>query len=442
MAQSIQHLRGTAAQWAANDIIVPIGELALLIDGAGNIASIRIGNGVDVYSALSDFGGGTGGPIAIGDVTGLTAALDAKEDDANKGATNGYAPLVSGTVPSIYLPAFVDDILPFATVGDFPVVGERGKIYEDLSATVDPQYRWNGSGYSQIISSPGTTDALTEGSSNLYFTAARVRAALLTGLAAGANAVIAATDSVMGALANLQAQVTNRLTQAAADALYAPISAGADPMNEDAAVFHIDEFLNNSGGTGAIGMLGWKFINGTVYVPAVRQGYPGLVGLRTSAAAGQVCSFFLANAVGTNIFRFDEFEECRFIIIPTAANTDCAYQYGPMSAYGVLTPTAGIYVERLATDTNYFFVCRAAGVQTRVDSGVAFAASAINLRIRRVGAADVRFSLNGGAETTITTNVPAAATGLNIGLQRTPTTATTRDLDLDRIALKLVPIAR
>lgn len=53
------------------------------------------------------------------------------------------------------------------------------------------------------------TDQLQEGATNLYFTAARVRQTLLTGLAAGTNAVIVAADTVLGALAKLQAQLSS-----------------------------------------------------------------------------------------------------------------------------------------------------------------------------------------------------------------------------------------
>jgi hypothetical protein len=45
------------------------------------------------------------GTIAQADVTNLVADLGARELIANKGAANGYAPLVGGTIPLIYLPA-------------------------------------------------------------------------------------------------------------------------------------------------------------------------------------------------------------------------------------------------------------------------------------------------------------------------------------------------
>lgn len=58
---------------------------------------------------------------------------------------------------------------------------------------------------------PATTDAVPEGSTNLYFTAARVRAAVLTGLSIAVNAAVVATDTALEAFGKLQAQINNRL---------------------------------------------------------------------------------------------------------------------------------------------------------------------------------------------------------------------------------------
>lgn len=56
------------------------------------------------------------------------------------------------------------------------------------------------------------TDNINEGSTNLYFTAARVRDAVLTGLSTATNAIISATDSVLSALGKIQAQITANLS--------------------------------------------------------------------------------------------------------------------------------------------------------------------------------------------------------------------------------------
>lgn len=95
----------------------------------------------------------------------------------NKGAANGYAPLGSDTkVAAIYLPSYVDDVLEYTNLAGFPGTGETGKIYVALDT--NKTYRWSGSAYVEISPSPGSTDSVTEGSVNLYFTNARAIAAL------------------------------------------------------------------------------------------------------------------------------------------------------------------------------------------------------------------------------------------------------------------------
>lgn len=56
------------------------------------------------------------------------------------------------------------------------------------------------------------TDDISEGATNEYFTAARVRAVVLTGLSTATNAIISATDSVLSAFGKIQAQITANLS--------------------------------------------------------------------------------------------------------------------------------------------------------------------------------------------------------------------------------------
>lgn len=121
---------------------------------------------------------GKGAPLTNTEVDANFTCLNTdKEDKANKGAANGYAGLdAAGKVPANQLPSYVDDVLEFANLVAFPATGEAGKIYVALDT--NKTYRWSGSAYVEISASPGTTDALTEGATNLYFTTARARAAL------------------------------------------------------------------------------------------------------------------------------------------------------------------------------------------------------------------------------------------------------------------------
>lgn len=77
-------------------------------------------------------------------------------------ALDNKADLVDGKVPESQLPSFVDDVLTYNTVADFPATGEDGKIY--IAKDTNLTYRWTGSAYAEI--SPSL--ALGETSSTAY----------------------------------------------------------------------------------------------------------------------------------------------------------------------------------------------------------------------------------------------------------------------------------
>lgn len=76
---------------------------------------------------------------------------------AQKGVANGVATLdANGLVPSAQLPSYVDDVLEFAALENFPAEGEAGKIYVDQAT--GKIYRWSGSAYINISSAVSTAD--------------------------------------------------------------------------------------------------------------------------------------------------------------------------------------------------------------------------------------------------------------------------------------------
>lgn len=188
----------------------------------GNGQSLRSGGAlINANFAELDIRTATAQATAEQGVAFSAAALEAatmaqaKADEAVPGSAVGVtvAQLVEGLVPSSQLPSYVDDVLEFPTLGDFPVEGETGKIYIAINDGDSPsnptrQYRWSGTAYVMIPSSPGSTDQVPEGAINLYHTAARVRAATLEGLSTSLNEAVAATDSVLTGIGKLQAQVS------------------------------------------------------------------------------------------------------------------------------------------------------------------------------------------------------------------------------------------
>jgi hypothetical protein len=164
------------------------------------------------------------GTQAISTVSGLQSALDGKQ------AAGTYATLVNGTVPSNQLPGFVDDVLEYATTGDLPGTGESGKMY--VVTSENKVYRWSGSQYIEIVGSPGTTDAISEGSTNLYYTDVRAAAAAPVQSVAGRTGVIvlAGEDIASGTVndARLSANVVLTTDSRLSDSRAPTGSAGGD----------------------------------------------------------------------------------------------------------------------------------------------------------------------------------------------------------------------
>jgi hypothetical protein len=173
---------GTNPSWVA----IPSGSLDFTGDVTGTgttgspVALTLANSGVTTgtYSKVTVDAKGrvtSGANIASSDVT--TALGFTPENVANKAVANGYASLdSSGKVPSNQLPSYVDDVIEVANYAALPGTGETGKIYITISDS--KTYRWSGSAYVEITASPGSTDAVPEGSTNLYFTNARARAAV------------------------------------------------------------------------------------------------------------------------------------------------------------------------------------------------------------------------------------------------------------------------
>lgn len=93
--------------------------------------------------------------LSASDVSAIPASM--------KGAINGVAELDStGKILTSQLPAYVDDVLEYTTKNSFPLMGETGKIYVDLTTSL--AWRWGGSTYVEI--SPSL--ALGETSSTAY----------------------------------------------------------------------------------------------------------------------------------------------------------------------------------------------------------------------------------------------------------------------------------
>ena len=158
-----------------------------------------------------------GGTLYYGEIGGTVREIGGKKfvDNVNylmgaRGQANGLATLdMSGKVPSSQLPSYVDDVVEYASLSGFPTTGEGATIY--VAADTGKVYRWSGSAYVEIVAAPGSTDSVTEGTTNLYFTNARARAAISV---AGTLSYDSATGVITGGatgIASVSADTTPSL---------------------------------------------------------------------------------------------------------------------------------------------------------------------------------------------------------------------------------------
>lgn len=98
-------------------------------------------------------------------------------------------------------------------------------------------------------------------------------------------------------------------------------------------------------------------------------------------------------------------------------------------------PADGIYFEKLDTDTSWFCVARAASVQTRTAAILATDTAFHRFRIRRVDAATIGCSIDGGTEFTLTTNLPTVVLFPETNIATTAAADKTHDIDFMRLRI-------
>jgi len=176
---------------------VTTGLYAITAAGTSATRSIQAAPG---ETTVSNGDGVAGNPaVGLADVADTGAgALRGITRDA-KGRINGTTDAtITGTAGQIDV-SNGDAVAGPPTISLADVADAGGGTFKLL--TRDAKGRLSGT-------SDGDTDDVPEGAGNLYFTAARVRDTLLTGLSLASSAVISATDSVLSAFGKLQAQIT------------------------------------------------------------------------------------------------------------------------------------------------------------------------------------------------------------------------------------------
>jgi len=163
-----------------------------------------------------------------------------------------------------------------------------------------------------------------------------------------------------------------------------------------------DDFWGGDFTSGNIGDLGWISDSLTMF-PAISQpNHPGMVG---AYSLGQLGSFTLT-PINSAPLLGDWFFDVTFVVFMLISTPTNGIRIGLTSTPSSLS-TSGIYFEKIAADTNFFGVARTGLVQeTRVDTLVSTFPSWHTFRIRRINSDQIGFTIDGGGEVTVESNIP------------------------------------
>ena len=322
-------------------------------------------------SRLSDSRNPLAHTQAISTVTGLQTALDGKLNtgatfssssitDFNSAVTSKIsaaagvyvASLVDGLVPAAQLPSYVDDVLEYSALASFPATGETGKIYVD--ATVKKIYRWSGSTYIEISPSPGSTDSVTEGSTNLYFTNSRASAAAPVQSVFGrTGSVVLSSSDVTSALGFTPA------TSSSVTTLQNTISTKADSSSLSSYVLTSDSRLSDartplahtqaiSTVTGLQTALDGKLNTGATFSSSAITDFSSSVSSQISAAAGSYVASLVNGLVpSTQLPSYvdDVLEYANLASFPLSASAETGKIYVDIATKKIYRWSGSAYVE-------------------------------------------------------------------------------------------------
>jgi len=182
-----------------------------------------------------------------------------------------------------------------------------------------------------------------------------------------------------------------------------------------------EEFLSGSTSSATSGSIGWQLVGGTTTLGGGVVDHPGFLRRDTSAVISTLTS--LNHFTGTATAWNQNIYLVRWIVRPNNIDANTTLRIGSFSSFLANPPSDGVYFEKLDADTNWFFVTRAGGVQTRTNTGVAVVADWTELTVQRnstsawgsinksvVATHTTNLSLNGHAVTQIINSVAASKT--------------------------------
>jgi len=199
-----------------------------------------------------------------------------------------------------------------------------------------------------------------------------------------------------------------------------------------------EDFITSTTGSNSIGALGWTTIGGTTTAGTGIASRPGILTRDTTAVISTVAQLFLGGTV--NPFLATENHSMIFAVRLNTNDANTTLRIGTTDLWNTNPPVNGIFFEKLDADTNWFCVSRAAGVQTRTDSGIAITTNFTTFAYSK-NSSGIQFALNNANVCgLITTNLPTVA--IRSGSHIINAAAAAKTYDTDYYQLRLTGLAR
>lgn len=207
---------------------------------------------------------------------------------------------------------------------------------------------------------------------------------------------------------NIYADTSENKLKACQNGSASDLVGGGSSFDPIATYRFFEDFDAGTLTSGAVGQNNWTVGGGTTTRPAAEAGAPGILRRATSATSGTNALLYTPSSINSGVLPADNFDlTIRLRLNQVDANT--TIRAGLNCDNALLSnnpPNNGIYFERLDGDTNWFGVTRATSSSTRTDTLRAASTSWVKLRIRRVNASTIGFTVDASSEVTATLTIP------------------------------------
>lgn len=209
--------------------------------------------------------------------------------------------------------------------------------------------------------------------------------------------------------------------------------------NPDTDFYVKDDFVGGKGGSGTapdgiVGELGWRApsSSGSIGVSVIEEAdHPGVNDISLPGTINT------SHWIELDRFRLNTGAMFDFMwkFSPTS-NVNVTYRLGFFALSAADPPTNGIYIEKKSGDTNWFGTARSSDTESRVNMGVAVTANAwYSVRVRRIDASTIGFTVNNGSELTVTSNIPVIQAGMMAYIKLNEAVAKTLRVDYFDLAI-------